>query len=490
MRIRTLLQSVVSFAILMVLTLTVANWFISAKLANISLTEELSLSAARDVTVLLVLTHEYALFSEERAAQQWWAKQAEIVRILEARTGDDVPAPPEALSEARLLPELFKQLISATSGKTDLQNRQRILLLNQLLTNTQILADSVNRWGHASIDHRHKIEHKLKHFAITIPILILLILTIFTTLIIRRVLRPLSSLHQAVLAVAKGDLTVRSATMTNDEFGDLSRIFDAMAVDLVTELQLEITERKQIEEALRESDQRFENAFKYSAIGMAIVSMEGKWLKVNSKVCSFLGYSEDELMSKTFQDISHPDDLDSDLNYLRQLLAGEIETYTMEKRYYHSKGNIIWVLLAVALVCDSVGAPLYFVSQIEDITKRKLAEKELLDKNSELERFAYTVSHDLKSPLITIQSYAGMIKQDMEAGNHARAKDDLKRIECAASKMTELLNDLLELSRFGRQMNAPSRIDMNRLIKDTLAQLAGSLVQQKIEVVLVRIFPL
>ncbi len=138
---------------------------------------------------------------------------------------------------------------------------------------------------------------------------------------------------------------------------------------------MDITERKRAEEMLRESDERFENAFKYSAIGMALVSPEGKWLKVNSRVCSILGYSEDELLSKTFQEITHPDDLDIDFNYIRQMLAGEIETYTMEKRYFHRKRNIVWVLLAVALVRDSVGAPLYFVSQIEDITERKQAEE-------------------------------------------------------------------------------------------------------------------
>ena len=147
---------------------------------------------------------------------------------------------------------------------------------------------------------------------------------------------------------------------------------------------MDITERKQAEEMLRESEERFENAFKYSAIGMALVSPEGKWLKVNSRVCSILGYSEDELLSKTFQEITHPDDLDIDFNYVRQMLAGEIETYTMEKRYFHRKGNIVWVLLAVALVRDSVGAPVYFVSQIEDITERKQAEEELTIANKEL----------------------------------------------------------------------------------------------------------
>lgn len=123
------------------------------------------------------------------------------------------------------------------------------------------------------------------------------------------------------------------------------------------------------------------------------------------------------------------------------------------------------------------------IQQGRFIAERKRIELELQDKNTELERFTYTVSHDLKSPLITIQSYIGMIARDMETGNYVRAKSDLARIEGAASKMTALLNDLLELSRIGRQMNAPGPVDMNRLVRDTLGQLAGVLAGKEISIV-------
>ncbi len=110
-------------------------------------------------------------------------------------------------------------------------------------------------------------------------------------------------------------------------------------------------------------------------------------------------------------------------------------------------------------------------------------EQELQNKNTELESFAYTVSHDLKSPLITIQAYAGMILKNIETGKLERAQDDIKRIEGAAGRMTSLLNGLLELSRVGRVMGEPSRIDMNRLVSDVLAQLTGVIKQSLVEVV-------
>ncbi len=130
-------------------------------------------------------------------------------------------------------------------------------------------------------------------------------------------------------------------------------------------------ERKQAEEALRQSEEHFRNAFEHSAIGMALVSPEGNWLKVNKWVYDIVGYTADELMAKTFQDITHTQDLDTDLAFVRQMLAGEIETYQMEKRYFHKDGHIVWVLLTVSLVWDEQGAPLHFISQIQDITERK-----------------------------------------------------------------------------------------------------------------------
>ncbi len=138
-----------------------------------------------------------------------------------------------------------------------------------------------------------------------------------------------------------------------------------------------IKEYKIMASKIAESEEKFKNAFEYSAIGMALNSLEGNWLKVNSQVLDIVGYSEEELLSMTFQDITHPDDLTTDLNFITQLLAGEIETYSLEKRYLHKQGNAVWILLAVSLVRDEAGTPLYFISQIKDITKRKIAEEEL-----------------------------------------------------------------------------------------------------------------
>lgn len=129
-------------------------------------------------------------------------------------------------------------------------------------------------------------------------------------------------------------------------------------------------ERKHI----TESEERFRNAMEYSAIGMALVGVEGQWLQANKALCNFLGYSQSELQSLTFQQLTWPEDLNTDLEQLQQLIHGEINTYTLEKRYYTRSGEVVWALLAVSVVRHADGTPLYFIAQIEDINDLKQTE--------------------------------------------------------------------------------------------------------------------
>jgi PAS domain S-box-containing protein/diguanylate cyclase (GGDEF)-like protein len=142
-------------------------------------------------------------------------------------------------------------------------------------------------------------------------------------------------------------------------------------------IMLDITDKKHAEGALKESEGRFRNAFEASAIGMALVGLDGRLLKVNRSLCESVGYAEDELLAKTFQDLTHPDDLEKDREQQKRLIEDEIPYYHIEKRYLHRDGYNIWVLLCVSMVRDARGYPLYFVCQIEDITERKLLEEKL-----------------------------------------------------------------------------------------------------------------
>ncbi len=130
------------------------------------------------------------------------------------------------------------------------------------------------------------------------------------------------------------------------------------------------------EDALRDSEERFRVTFEQAAVGISHVSPQGRFLRINQRLCDIWGYTREELLDLSFQEITYPDDLDRDLEKMNQVLAGEIAAYNIEKRYICKDGSVIWGNHTVALVCESSGEPKYFISVVEDISDRKWAEEE------------------------------------------------------------------------------------------------------------------
>ena len=149
------------------------------------------------------------------------------------------------------------------------------------------------------------------------------------------------------------------------------------AEEAETNLREVLSAQRRQGEALREAEERFRGAFENAAIGMALVGRDGRWLKVNRAVCEIVGYSESELLARSFQDITHPDDLDADVDGLQRMLSREIRSYRSDKRYIHRDGHVVWITLSVSLVHDPADEPLYFVTQIEDITERRRSQMAL-----------------------------------------------------------------------------------------------------------------
>ncbi|AXR62344.1 PAS domain-containing sensor histidine kinase [Leptospira mayottensis] len=226
---------------------------------------------------------------------------------------------------------------------------------------------------------------------------------------------------------------------------------------------LDETEKKQVLDEIRLSEEKFFNAFYYSGVGMALVSLEGKWLEVNSSLLDIIGYSRDEILKLTFQDITHPDDLTADLNLLQETLEGKRDSYRMEKRYFHKNGSTIWILLIVSLVRDSQKKPLFFISQIQDITDRKnmlsaLIEKNetlqalsnhLTERNSQLEEFNQIVSHNLRAPIGNIFTLTTMLCE-----KYGRDKDELlQSLEMSVKDLMTTLSDIVEVIKIRRNRN-------------------------------------
>jgi PAS domain S-box-containing protein len=170
-----------------------------------------------------------------------------------------------------------------------------------------------------------------------------------------------------------------SAIALRDEAGQITGFLGTVT---------DITAAKAAKVAMTESEERFRQAFEFAGIGMAIVGLNGRWVRVNQALCDIVGYTPEELMKKTFQEITHPEDLDRDLHHVQELIDGTKRVYQMEKRYFHRSGRVVWIRLTASIMRDAAGMPVNFVSQIEDITMRKQLEKALAESEERTRLFA------------------------------------------------------------------------------------------------------
>ncbi|KPV51417.1 hypothetical protein SE17_21290 [Kouleothrix aurantiaca] len=161
---------------------------------------------------------------------------------------------------------------------------------------------------------------------------------------------------------------------SDDDIASLRDLAAAASTGL--ELWRDIHRRERVEAELHEYNARFASAFSNAAIGMALVGLDGRWIQVNPALCKLLGYEEAELMSIPFRNLTHPADLEKDMDNHQRMARGEQSTYRTEKRYIHKRGRLVWAELSVSLIYDVENQPLYIVSQIIDISARKQGEWE------------------------------------------------------------------------------------------------------------------
>lgn len=382
MRVKTLLQLSIVTAFLLVLVLAVANWSLSARLAEISDAQARAQSSSQDISDLLMLTHEYIQYSEERSALQWKTVHNKIIQSLESGVHDVVAPPVEALTELKLLSEKFQQLVTVPSSRSSLYNSQRNLLLNQLQESTQVISDSIHNWGETINSYRQKTERDSQILSIVIPILMLLILTLLAFLISRRVLVPLSQLNNAVRAVAKGDLTVRSATRNKDEFGELSRTFDAMAIDLVSEMKQEIVTRKQAEDALANSERFLSSIIATEPECIKMLDIDCNLLMMNPAGLNMIDAdSFEQVKGQCVAPLVTEPYRNDFISLTKQVFQGS--SGSLEFEVIGLKGRRVWLETHAVPFRNDQNVIVSLLGITRDITKRKQAE---LDREEALAR--------------------------------------------------------------------------------------------------------
>ncbi len=225
------------------------------------------------------------------------------------------------------------------------------------------------------------------------------------------------------------------------------------------------------EDALAQAHRQFSESFRHAPIGVALVSPAGQWLRVNRALCDIVGYTEEELLRLTFQDITHPDDLETDLQLVEQMLRGEIQTYQMNKRYLQRDGRVIWVQLNVALVRDIQGAPVHFISQIQDITEAREHLERVESLNTELRQLLDTFSHDLNEPVRKLAVHAARLREAIRSRDLGRALRSIDVLESEAGRLGEVHDGLLQYLRFATQPLRLERVDLSALITQQAGRL-------------------
>jgi len=244
----------------------------------------------------------------------------------------------------------------------------------------------------------------------------------------------------------------------------------------------DVTERYRVEEELHRREEELRSLFDLSAVGMARVSSEGGYLRVNRKYCQMLGYSEQELLQLTLYDVTHPEDREASVDIVNSSFTGEPEEYSIEKRYVRKDGEIIWALVNWTIVRDDEGHPLYSVANIQDITARKRAEverEELLVRERAAretaeaatrskDEFLAVVSHELRSPLNAILGYAALLRyggMDAQEVRHA-----VEVIERSGKAQAHLIDDLLDTARIisGKLRLVVGPVDLVSVIEESV----------------------
>lgn len=234
-----------------------------------------------------------------------------------------------------------------------------------------------------------------------------------------------------------------------------------------------VVRQRLTEDALRESEERFRSIFQTAAAGMVVVSPFKNILQVNPAFCTFTGYSEEELLNSSMLDITFPDDSAKSRAMYDDLFMLKSRVADCERRYLRKDGRVVWGHVSIACILGGDGRPAYAIKLVQDISKRKALEEQLLQANRELEAFVHTVSHDLRSPLTPIIGYVQFLKDQYSADLPPDVNDILSEVLSQGERMHLMLEDLLSLATVGKVEPPSMPVAADEVLKDVLLRFSA-----------------
>jgi len=245
----------------------------------------------------------------------------------------------------------------------------------------------------------------------------------------------------------------------------------------------DITSRKQAEEQLKESEERFRNTFEQAAVGICHLTLKGGLIRINRRFCDILGYTQQELLGRGLEEIIHPDDLAPELDNVERLLRREIDNYSMELRHVKKDGSLVWVNFSMSLVRSGAGEPRYFTAVIEDVTAKREAEalrreRDLVQASSRaMSQFLANMSHEIRTPMNAV---IGLGHLALKTELTPKQRDYLEKICSSSRNLLEIINDILDFSKIeaGRIELERTEFKLAQVLK-TVSDMAAPKAQEK-----------
>jgi PAS domain S-box-containing protein len=303
-------------------------------------------------------------------------------------------------------------------------------------------------------------------------------------------LRTGEAQYNVIMGMKTGNQQIRWLSVNTRMVNLLDDAFVFATFSDVTDLFLNNLSLKEQQQRIRNSEEKFAKSFRHSGIGKAIVSPDGRLMEVNDAFSKMLGYSREEMQYLRFHDITHPDDLASDVELVEKMLNREIESYNLEKRYIHKNGQVIWALLTVALVWDVHDNPQFFISQIQEITEVKKLNAWLSERNTELlntqaaltrkinqlKDFAGIITHDVRGPAANIRKMLDLYETAEDEETRATAYSFLKK---TSNNLVNNLNELIQVLQLHLEEDVPrSECDFKEILASITNQFGEALLEK------------